>query len=75
MATICSTAIDYQLFTGSVCMVLGPLTCYYIYNIVSTAIIFAVPPQDGTFIVRDSTKVPGEYSLSLWYGGGIKHLR
>ena len=31
--------------------------------------------QDGTFIVRDSTKIKGEYSLSLWFGGGIRHLR
>lgn len=32
-------------------------------------------PQDGTFIVRDSTKIKGEYSLSLWFGGGVRHLR
>ena len=31
--------------------------------------------QDGTFIVRDSTKIKGEYSLSLWFGGGVRHLR
>ncbi len=32
-------------------------------------------PQNGTFIVRDSTKIKGEYSLSLWFGGGVRHLR
>lgn len=31
--------------------------------------------KDGTFIVRDSTKIKGEYSLSLWFAGGVRHLR
>ena len=31
--------------------------------------------QDGTFIVRDSTKIKGEFSLSLWFAGGVRHLR
>ena len=31
--------------------------------------------QDGTFIIRDSSRSPGEYSLSLLYQGAVKHLR
>lgn len=31
--------------------------------------------KNGTFIVRDSTRVKGEYSLSLWYSEGTRHLR
>jgi hypothetical protein len=31
--------------------------------------------QDGTFIIRDSSKKVGEYSLSLLYHGAVKHLR
>lgn len=31
--------------------------------------------KDGTFIIRDSARVAGEYSLSLWYGGAVRHLR
>lgn len=31
--------------------------------------------QSGAFIVRDSTQGPEEYSLSLWFDGGVRHLR
>lgn len=31
--------------------------------------------QDGTFIIRDSSKVEGEYSLSIFHTGGVRHLR
>jgi hypothetical protein len=31
--------------------------------------------RDGTYIVRDNTRNPGEYSLSLWHDGGTRHLR
>lgn len=31
--------------------------------------------KDGTFVVRDNTRNPGEFSLSLWHGGGIRHLK
>ena len=44
-------------------------------TITSNAFLFSILPQDGTFIVRDSTKIKGEYSLSLWFGGGVRHLR
>jgi fyn-related kinase len=32
-------------------------------------------PRDGTFIIRDSSRTQGEYSLSLLYQGAVKHLR
>ncbi|CAI8011174.1 Lymphocyte cytosolic protein 2 [Geodia barretti] len=32
-------------------------------------------PRDGTFIIRDSSRTAGEYSLSLLYHGAVKHLR
>ncbi|XP_064381897.1 uncharacterized protein LOC135330878 isoform X2 [Halichondria panicea] len=31
--------------------------------------------KDGTFIIRDSSKVEGEYSLSIFHTGGVRHLR
>ena len=31
--------------------------------------------QNGCFIVRNSTRYQGEYSLSLYFNGEIKHLR
>eukprot|EP00117_Sycon_ciliatum_P017263 scpid66186/ scgid5704/ Tyrosine-protein kinase shark len=30
---------------------------------------------DGAFVVRNSSKVPGEYSMSLFYQGHVRHLR
>lgn len=30
--------------------------------------------KDGMFLIRDSSKTPGEYTLSIWYQG-IKHMR
>eukprot|EP00731_Ephydatia_muelleri_P021059 Em0013g786a len=30
--------------------------------------------KDGLFLIRDSSKIPGEYTLSIWYQG-IKHMR
>ena len=46
--------------------------CYFAHNIEHDCCTFL---QDGTYIVRDSTKIAGEYSLSLWHSGGVRHLR
>ena len=53
----------HGLLCGCVC-----LRCFILVSICT------MYDQDGTFIIRDSTKVIGEYSLSLWFGG-IRHLR
>lgn len=38
-------------------------------------LLVSVLMQDGTFIIRDNTRNPGEYSLSLFYSAAVKHLR
>jgi len=38
------------------------------------ALIFSEKLPDGAFLVRESTHRPGEYSMSISFGGRVKHI-
>lgn len=45
-----------------------------VFSVLETLFNFAFL-QDGTYLVRESTSVPGQYTLSIYHNGKLSHLR